>query len=118
MKTYFASKQGTLKEDEVNLFTTPFSACPAFNSKPDVITKDNYHEPGPYSYSQSVGSSITATCNQGYELVGTKNFVCQADGTWSYGSSPPACLGTFDRLFMARLSVDSVSYARNRCGNT
>ena len=36
-----------------------------------------------------VGSTVTYTCDRGYDLVGTIFRVCQSDGTWS--DSAPTC---------------------------
>ncbi|XP_040540697.1 sushi domain-containing protein 2 isoform X1 [Gallus gallus] len=38
-----------------------------------------------------LGSAIHITCNQGYELAGTKERICQATGAWS-GDSPSCIL--------------------------
>jgi len=38
-----------------------------------------------------LGSAIHFTCNQGYELAGTKERICQATGAWS-GDSPSCIL--------------------------
>lgn len=62
--------------------------CPLFNSGSVVITKDNYYEILPQIYERTVGTTITAFCNEGLFLVGNAQFVCQNDRTWSYNPKP------------------------------
>ena len=42
------------------------------------------------SNSNTVGSSLTFSCGQGYTLTGVTTIVCQTDGSWS--GTVPSCV--------------------------
>ena len=37
----------------------------------------------------SAGDTVTYTCDDGYDLIGTETITCTSDGTWS--DEPPMC---------------------------